>query len=768
MYKRILIAMIIIMGVMGSTIISASDSPALKKHVELEYDDTGLRLYGFVPALDAIVERAWELSRWDAVYQFSDGSKRTVTNYDVFNVKKKPDDPNFDRENGFGLVYKSQEALGGLFDSIMNGQTINDAQKKYYRDKFIQNADDPMFTQDHPFHYQLEYDWEFLRTSGILQRMGIRFTQTVKIGDDQRQAWYEVSKWPSVKATVNEKLVVNFSAHGYTERDLRLIAVPKGTFPDLSYVVSLTDNRLIHTDQASYSDTIQVDTEGIVSQLGREVDIILEDGYGRTAIQSVTLPDPPKALDFIPTDISYTDGGQVWLKWKYVGEDFKAGDYISGRGIPNMAKIKITGPETDQATVQSMYNSSIPAIVKNGDTFTHMIGKAPVGEKPGTYRINILATVNNPNHPERSYEAPVEAYDNNDIEKEFTVEVEEPPYDLIAQSIKASPSTITKGGKTTITAVVKNVGKYDQKDVLIRFTANGEIVYEARKNLPANTPQSVGPFQWTGSTEGFYNMTVHVDPEREKEGDTDPGNNIASTGCLVQTSRGSGSCGGDKIIERWSVTYPYIYRILPIFNPQWRTQEVEYREQLNISAAVNTKQGIATDLQRPKESDRESRGSWEIIPWSKNKGIDPNTVTRAGYGFEIKATTGYWTNWEKSVPEGLLNTAVPIGGEYFGPDEVTATIYNSKGDPVKNVKLEKTSGDRFNATWELPEQTVTSESGKTYRDRKFYTNINDPDGKYTVKIYTGAAGMHNLIACKEITVQIYGSMYDDVQNLRSY
>lgn len=106
-------------------------------------------------------------------------------------------------------------------------------------------------------------------------------------------------------------------------------------------------------------------------------------------------------------------------------------------------------------------------------------------------------------------------------------------------------------------------------------------------------------------------------------------------------------------------------------------------------------------------------------------------------------------------------------GEYYGPDEVTATIRDTKGRLVKVVKLEKTSGDRNNATWELPEQEVKSESGKVYKDRKFYTDINVPDGNYTITITTSRAGMHGLVSCVTKKVRIYGSMYDDVQNLRS-
>ncbi|MBP1906758.1 hypothetical protein J2Z32_003422 [Paenibacillus turicensis] len=97
-----------------------------------------------------------------------------------------------------------------------------------------------------------------------------------------------------------------------------------------------------------------------------------------------------------------------------------------------------------------------------------------------------------------------------------------------------------------------------------------------------------------------------------------------------------------------------------------------------------------------------------------------------------------------------------------------AHIYSSgKSSKLEKViKLEKTSGDRNQATWELPKQTMKSESEKTYTDRKYYTSINAPDGYYTIKISGSPTGMNGLEACITKKVEIWGSMYEDMQNLR--
>ncbi|WP_214607620.1 hypothetical protein, partial [Mycobacterium tuberculosis] len=128
---------------------------------------TGDRLYGYIPALGENLERPWELSQWSALFHFSGKGDTTVNNYDVFNVKREPDDPKFDKENGFGLTYKSEEGLGTLFDAIMKGYSVSSKQLKYYRDAYISSASD--YSGDHPYVYTLENQMQLLRTAGIIQ-----------------------------------------------------------------------------------------------------------------------------------------------------------------------------------------------------------------------------------------------------------------------------------------------------------------------------------------------------------------------------------------------------------------------------------------------------------------------------------------------------------------------------------------------------------------------------------------------------------------------
>jgi hypothetical protein len=102
----------------------------------------------------------------------------------------------------------------------------------------------------------------------------------------------------------------------------------------------------------------------------------------------------------------------------------------------------------------------------------------------------------------------------------------------------------------------------------------------------------------------------------------------------------------------------------------------------------------------------------------------------------------------------------------------TARIYDSKNKYVTTITLEKTSdNDGKQATFELPvvshKDSATGAKGKIFKYRKFFTDYKVPDGKYRVEIESGLAGATGISVCKDVFVWIYGSMYYDMQNLRT-
>lgn len=789
-----LIYFCILCVLVSSTPALAADKSMAEKYISsYKYGYTSEKSFeGVVPALDKRVkDYDWLLFQWTALFQFKDGGSSTIGNYDVFNVKKKPGDPDFKQEDGFGLIYKSRDSMADLFNGVWKKRPngVSQQQMDYYREHFKDRGID--YAVDHPYAYKLDRYFEFVRTFAVVSRLGGKFEKVQKSGGKSQNV-FEISKWPTIKVTTGNELSIKINADGYVQRTLKVSVIPKGAFPDMSQSVSI---KTIATDQENYSTTIKANAKEIAKVLGNEVDIVLEDGYGRTAIESLKLPNE-QPIDYLPTKLTLTEAGQLWVKFKYNGTDFIATDYINQRGMPMIANVKVRGATDANFDLASMYEAILKAgTIKDGQEFSYMLGKIEIGDAPGTYKIIADVTINNPSHPDRAVESPVKMYNNNTLHGEWTIERAATANDLVAISVTANPNSITKNSTSTITAQVKNVGKDAQSNVLIKFYDDTKEIYSVRKNMPANQTITVGPFKWTGSTTGTHNISVHVDPTKEKP-DKNRSNNIATTGVNVSNPDGSsgefGQCTLDELTVKgnWSVTYRLITgyptktrtvtwtdakgkshssseSYVDYSDPIWETRNVKYNEQLNVTAEVDTKQNIKTDA-KTKAGDSESRGSWEIIPYAKKNNKDAKEITRAGYGFEIKVKTSYTTDWETKVPKGLEGTAKPFGNKYYGPDEMYAHIYSSGkfSKLEKVIKLEKTSGDRNQATWELPMQTMKSESGKVYKDRKYYTSIDAPDGYYTVKISSSPAGMNGLEACVIKKVEIYGSMYDDMQNLR--
>lgn len=177
-----------------------------------------------------------------------------------------------------------------------------------------------------------------------------------------------------------------------------------------------------------------------------------------------------------------------------------------------------------------------------------------------------------------------------------------------------------------------------------------------------------------------------------------------------------------------------------------------YRETLSAELMVNTKQGI-------KNGGRESRGAWEIIPWSASQGLNPNEVTRSGYGFEVKVCTYYTNDWETQVPYGANSK----GGLFYGPTEVNVDFFDTYGQFVKKVPMVPTagkSGDK-NITWELPADSHTFSDGKVISERKHYTDVSIPNGNYSVRVTITGAGKTDLCLVQRKNITIYKDMWED-------
>lgn len=177
-----------------------------------------------------------------------------------------------------------------------------------------------------------------------------------------------------------------------------------------------------------------------------------------------------------------------------------------------------------------------------------------------------------------------------------------------------------------------------------------------------------------------------------------------------------------------------------------------YTETLSADLTLNTKQG-------DPEGGRESRGAWEIIPWARKNHLEPNKVTRSGYGFEVKVVTKYTNDWESHVPA----KASPHGGTYQGPAKCIAEFYDNKGHCVNRAELVPSKGKAGdnNITWELPAKCFKFHDGTSVWERKHYTDVKTPDGKYWVKVTVSGAGKTDMCLIRRDYITIYGDMYDD-------
>ncbi|BFH18238.1 hypothetical protein J6TS7_20760 [Paenibacillus dendritiformis] len=774
---------------------AAGENSMAYSYTGWNYGYKGTVLNGYIPALQERTTRPWELVKWKAVYHYSDGNTKIQDNYDVMNIKKKFQDDNYDKENGFGLVNKSSEALGDLIEIVyapVKGK-LSTKQWNYFKDKFTSAATDPTFNSDNEFFYTLD-NQDFLRTSGVITRMGAKFDRTEKVSESDRRAHFEVSAWPELTVkNVGSKIVLDYTANGYSPRRINVVAVPQGGWLD-GKTAKITAVRTEAFGPHKPDKPIEMESNQIAYLLGvdkeAKVDFIIDDGYGRTKIVPGKLSGFQwSKIDFMASDILLDGQNQLTLKFKYWGDDLSYDDLknlVTDKGIPMKAVINVTGAIKLDVTNDKLRWAILkehPKGIKNGEVFSYPIGKVDLSKvKSGKVTIKATGTVDDPKSPLYVQEMPDGSEKNNSITKTFNLTLGDE--DLAAYSISASPNPITKGKTATVTGKVINKGKTNQQNVLIRFYVDEKQVHQTRKNMPVNEIVTT-TFDWQANRVGEANLKIVVDPLEEKE-DRDRSNNMKYVGVICKDPAGGNNGGSGSCTKKPSGTWDVDYLVITGYrtksttvtytdpttgktttrtedytdynDPIWGTKKVSYNERVTATVTANTKQGIETSKKNPKESDRESRGSWEIIPYAKKKGIDPNLITRAGYGFELKANISYQTDWETKVP----NTANPFGGKYSGPSQVYALVYNTKGNLMKRIEMEKTG----TTTWELPRESYTFSTGEKIVERKVYTDEKWPDGAFTVRIMADLPNSRTgLSVCEPITLYIYGSMYDDLQNV---
>jgi hypothetical protein len=412
-------------------------------------------------------------------------------------------------------------------------------------------------------------------------------------------------------------------------------------------------------------------------------------------------------------------------------------------------------------------------------------------EVPPSGSLLYRATINPEGHPQE-----ITAEIKPRIDNTAEVELNKTVLDL--EVVSLSVATPTEAGivQNIETVIANNTGQAIP-EALIQWQEDSKVIREEKVSFAVGESKTLS-FAWRApEREATVNIAVIADPAQLIP-DANRANNFKEAYIAVNQFV-KRSCKEPLDRASWDVVYHIItgYHTKTVYdtvtvgtdekgnpitrteartvtdytNPIWEPVTVTYNEWLELDVSVNTKQGIPTDPKNPQKSDRESRGSWEIIPYAEEqskklrKKVDPNEITRAGYGFEVTVVTNYQNDWESKVPSGLANTAQPIGGTFAGPARVIAEFFNPSNKFVKAVELAQVSGraDRTGqCTWMLPATRYTFKDGETIYERKHYTSPDDKDGNYTVQIRVEYAGKHGLYFCKQKNVEIWGDMYDDI------
>ena len=189
-----------------------------------------------------------------------------------------------------------------------------------------------------------------------------------------------------------------------------------------------------------------------------------------------------------------------------------------------------------------------------------------------------------------------------------------------------------------------------------------------------------------------------------------------------------------------------------VYHPStcWRTRtETKLSESLEVILEINTKQG---------EDRAESQGYWNLSATQGGKfyGQDPNQITRSGYGFEV-VVKRFIGLIGKLRCRGQLELKGCLRG-------LVRWWYSFMiGEIIRLEPVEKMQEkDREITVWKLPEEAYVFSDGETIWERKYYTEVELPDGEYLVRAIVAPCGKEIGEICQDEKVVIYGSIYDDL------
>jgi hypothetical protein len=338
---------------------------------------------------------------------------------------------------------------------------------------------------------------------------------------------------------------------------------------------------------------------------------------------------------------------------------------------------------------------------------------------------------------------------------ELVVDVSEAPPDLAVAELTAEDPALPDSVREAH-AWIQNKGPKGA-DAHVQYYAGGAKVLEETVFIEAGDVVE-RTFSFETPAAGRIELKASVAPLPKEEVLDD---NVKTLWIDVAEEKSKiSNCpfGHSDISDSWTVRYVWTERVGKI--KRTRSAAAAYSEKLAMDVQINTYQDISTDPDAAQDSDWQSRGSWEIIPYARRNGLKAEEVTRAGYGFEVRVQTVYQTDWETKVPP----KSRPFGGTYKGPTSLRAVFYDTKGKKVEEIKLVPTRGSAGDkeVVWELPEKTHVFLDGTSVKERKHFIPVDLTDGSYRVQVLSEPCGRNRLSLCAQKDVVVYGDLYDDL------
>jgi len=226
------------------------------------------------------------LSRWKGIYteNIKTGATFTQDKYDVFNVMETEATDDFYQREGYGLLPINETIIKQFLQDYVNA---DQRQRDGIWGK-LQN-----YNNFNSYGFYTVEDEAYYLVSQLVAMAGGKWVENQVSSNDltnmsevKGTTNFVLSPYPEINSAqiINDQLEVDFSAYGYTKRDIILTLTNGSDSKDYTYS-NITQPTFQTTLTKAISDFNQLGTENLK--------VILNDGFWRYAEKEVTVNRPP-------------------------------------------------------------------------------------------------------------------------------------------------------------------------------------------------------------------------------------------------------------------------------------------------------------------------------------------------------------------------------------------------------------------------------------------------------------------------------------------